>query len=223
MTDREDRGAPRPDRFETLDLARRRARSEDAVRTVGRTHGVGFAKLVETLSRASGTPEAIPVPVAAEPGSPGSGPGHVDVWLKEVVAKGWVTLRPLVGDRRSIKAPRRVVPADAACRPEADLPRGEAVWVLAIAPDHYDMCDVEDTETPVILDPIRRWTKYPNLKGDESYPNDARRAWEAFSSDGDPVGLVLQVRRGFVGVGLSGDARPERTLAGAVWQIAVNG
>lgn len=223
MADREDRGAPGPDRFETLALARRRARSEDATRTVGRTHGVGFAELVESLSRASGAAEAATVPVAAEPGSLGSAPGHVDVWLKEAVAKGSVTLRPLVGDRRSIKAPRRVAPADAACRSEADLPRGEAVWVLATAPDHYDRCDVEGTETPVILDPIRRWTRHPALKGDEPYPKGARRAWEAFSSDGDPVGLVLQVRRGFVGVDISGCARPERTLAGAVWQIAVNG
>lgn len=222
MADREELKVFRPDRFEALALARRRARSEDAMRTVGRTHGVGFAELVESLSRASGKSEAAVVPVPAEPGSPGSGLGPIDAWLKDVSATNTVALRPLAGDRRFIKAPRRVVPADPASQTESDLPSDEAVWVLAIAPDYYDEGDVDGTETLVILDPIRRWTKHSVLKYDEIYPKKARRAWEAFSSDGDPVGLVLQAQHGFVGVDIAGDIRPERTLAGAVWQIAVN-
>ncbi|WP_331303542.1 hypothetical protein [Methylobacterium oryzae] len=114
------------------------------------------------------------------------------------------------------------MPAGTASPSGPDLPRDEAVWVLAVAPDHYDACDTDGTETRVILDPIRRWAKHPVLNADERRPTGVRRAWEAFSSDGEPVGLVLQTKREFVGVDVSGDARPERTLAGAVWQIVVN-
>lgn len=222
MADREDSEASRPDRFEALALARCRVRSEDAMRTVGRTHGVGFAELVESLSRASGTAEAAITPAPAEPRWPWSGREHMDFWRKDAAATNTVALRPLAGGRRFIKAPRRVVPADPASQLKSDLPSDEAVWVLAIAPDYYDKDDVDGTETPVILDPIRRWAKHAVLKDDEIYPKDARRAWEAFSSDGDPVGLVLQVRHGFAGVDMSGDVRSERTLAGVVWQIAVS-
>ncbi|MBE7199470.1 MAG: hypothetical protein INR70_16940 [Parafilimonas terrae] len=199
-----------------------RCRSANAAPAVGRTHGVGFAELVESLSRTSGSNEAATVPASRTPGLQQSEPERAARWPGDGVAARSLTLRSLAGPPRSMKATRCVVPAGTASPSCPDLLHGEAVWVLAVAPEHYDVRDTDGTETWVILAPICRWAKHPILSGDEPRPTGVRRAWEAFLSDGEPVGLVLLTEPEFVGVDLSGDARPERTLAGAAWQIVVN-
>lgn len=215
-------GSTRRDRFSALDAARRVLQGEDVTPAIERSHGVGFADLVEALSRAPEAGGVARSPAVARGGPEPMGVAVTDPWLAHAATTGTITLHPEGAARRVIRAPRRRASSDATVPSDADLPLDEAVYVLATAPDHYDRSDVDGSETLVILDPLRRWAGHPIYLRSEDRHDGVRRAWEVFSEEGKPHGLMLWKGDRFAGVDMCGETRLEPTLAGAAWQMSVN-
>jgi len=188
---------------------------------VGRGHGAGFAELVEALSDPPNRNEH-PDALMSNLGSAGRlAEGDLVRRSSGWIGDGRIAVRPIRGARKHVAVSRFRAAACVEGTIRPDFPVG-AAWILATAPDHYEACEVDGTEVYVIVNPLDRWARHPILVRAGRLPTKITRAWEVFSSDGEPLGLALSIEDGVVGVAVSGDVSPEDTLAAAAWQVAVN-
>ncbi|GAN49844.1 hypothetical protein ACXR8U_27350 [Methylobacterium radiotolerans] len=210
------------DRTCAVDLARRMAEADERLRVAPRDMPT-LQRRLEYVLRAFETDDLAVVCRAADGTPTGANLTGHGFDLAARLSRGDLALFPAMGRVKAVRHWNRCRLRTVRERSnDFGPPRDGPARVVATAPSHYRLADVEGSETVVLIDPIETWQSHPAQLSYGRKVATVRSAWEVFSIEGRSHGLLFETSNGYEGIDASGGHRAEDTLPGAVWQISVN-